>query len=256
MSENHTRRSYLKNAGIVLAGTYTATSTVTAEDEEVESRIRQLLSEANFAEAKSLAEKHGGELSTSKNPLTVNTSSGDISTDNYWASPADSSSYLYVTIESGGWLEADYRVTAGWQFYEDDIFYDAYDTCPKDAAALFWNGNYFVPESSGSSNFYTSDSEVSFGGIETYNGILAEINDPEPSYDGSGGSWVASFATDLNVAQAGASNYPIVMEYKHTYIDTAYTLCGVESISFGLGPASITMSGDPQNWEDGAQNTI
>lgn len=133
---------------------------------------------------------------------------------------------------------------------------EGYNTCPPDAAALFWNGNYFVPESSGSSNFHTYDSEVSYGGIEAFNGILAEVDDPLPAHDGSQESWSASFSTDLNVAQSGAENYPIIMEYRHTYIDTTYQICGAANVSFSLGPGSISMSGDAQDWQNAAQNSI
>ena len=46
------------------------------------------------------------------------------------------------------------------------------------------------------------------------------------------------------------------MEYQHTYIDTAYNICGSLDVSFSLGPGSITMNGDTLGWTDAAQNSI
>ena len=260
MREQQSRRNFLRNVGIASAGALSATTVVSASSENVSETIQSFLSQGKISEAQQVAEENGGELNTETVPLSESaegdSSSGGVSTDNFWEDPANGESSLSVSIESGSWLNADYRAHAIWDLSEDDITFEGYNTCPPDAAALFWNGNYFVPESSGSGNFHTSDSEVSYGGIEAYNGILAEVNDPLPARDGGQESWSASFATDLNVAQSGASNYPIIMEYRHTYIDTAYTICGAASVSFSLGPGSITMSGDAQDWSNAAQNSI
>ncbi len=83
-----------------------------------------------------------------------------------------------------------------------------------------------------------------------------DVDDPWPARDGSQGNWSSSFATDLNAVQPDAYKYPIAMEYQHTYIDTAYNICGSLDVSFSLGSGSITMNGDTQGWTDAAQNSI
>lgn len=253
--EEKTRRSFLRTASVASFGALTAVGGASADSgPSVGKTIERLLTEGKFSVAEEVAQAHGGQLDTSRRPLSVE--NDEVSTDNFWKDPKNGQSELWVSISSGSWFAGDYRARAGWTLYEDDIVFEGYNTCPPDASALFWNGDYFVPESSGSSNFHSSDSEVSFGGVESYNGILANVDDPLPARDGSENTWSASFATDLNVVQSGAASYPIVMEYQHTYIDAAYKICGSLDVSFSLGGGTIEMNGDPQGWNNAAQNTI
>lgn len=253
--QKKSRRDFLRKASVASIGALaTVGEASAASDSSVAKAIEELLAKQKFAEAEELAEAHGGELDTSRHPISD--TDDEVSKDNFWKDPKNGESELWVSIGSGDYYDGDYRVWAGWLLYEDDIIAEGYNTCPQDAAALFWNGDYFVPESSGTSNFYTSHDEVTFGGIEAYNGILADVDDPLPPRNGEEDTWTATFSTELNKVKDGASNYPIVMEYQHTYIDTAYKLCGAVDVSFSLGAGSITMDGDPQGWRNATQNTI
>jgi hypothetical protein len=255
---NLTRRNALKALGIASAGTLSVAGTATAADADPGAEIQALLEDANYDRAEEVATEYGGSLNTNEvqlSPEEFGGSTGGISSDNFWSAPADSPSSLSVGISEGSWIPADYRIHANWDLNEDDMVLEGYHTCPPDAAALFWNGNYFVPPESGVDNFYGND-RVSYNGMETYNGILADVNDPWPARDGSQNNWSSSFATDLNAVQPDAYKYPIAMEYQHTYIDTAYNVCGSLNVSFSLGPGSISMDGGPQGWSDAAQNSI
>jgi hypothetical protein len=256
-SENLTRRNALKSIGVATASSLSLTGFASADtDTDPGTAIQGLMEDAKYDQAEQLAEEHGGALETKEVSATPTAFNDDeVSTDNFWSAPADSPSSLSVGISEGSWIPADYRIHANWDLNEDDIVFEGYHTCPPDAAALFWNGDYFVPPESGTDNFYGND-RVSYNGMETYNGILADVDDPWPARDGSQGNWSSSFATDLNAVQPDAYKYPIAMEYQHTYIDTAYNICGSLDVSFSLGPGSITMNGDTLGWTDAAQNSI
>lgn len=243
------RRRVLKQFSGVGLGALAISGTAVGKDSQnFDDKVQSLLTRRNIEEAKDFAASRGIELSVST--ATVSSDSDGISTRNHWSDPDSSPSNVYVAGYSpiNG---ADNRVIAGWNLDEDDTVIEAFHTCPNDAAALFWDSDAYVPVSASSSNFYPSGSRVNYEGINTYNGALAEVNDPRPANDGGQGSWGGSFGIGLDTVSGGGG--PFVMEYKHTFIDSAYQTCGGITIGMSLGAGSINYTGNVQGWTATAQ---
>lgn len=244
-----TRRNILKSIGIVSTGLTTSIGIASADhSQSFDEKIQDLIANRKIEEAKDFASDRGIELYVSE--ASVSSSSGDVSTRKY-TDPDSSKSRLWVA----GYTprgEADNRVIANWDIYEDGGF-GGLATCPADAAALFWDGSVYTPISADSSNFYPSGSRIEYEGINHYQGALARINDPPTSNNGVERNWNGSFGIELNGTGNGQ---PFVMEYKHTWIDTAKSTCSGISVGISLGPGTISMNGDVQKWQATAQLNI
>lgn len=134
-------------------------------------------------------------------------------------------------------------------------FSNQYNGCGSDAAALFWNTDYFSATGVGRSNFDSlGHSRVSYGKWRpAVGGFVAEVDDPDTQQGPE--IFNAGYKIELEAVSDGAVDQNIVGQYEHTWVG-ALTPCGEVNIGISLGPFALTLSGAPYSWTAAASNRI
>lgn len=226
---------------------------------EVVKAAKRLFSKGKIEQARKLLEQ--SDVNHWSSTQVVDAKDDQISAQDRYVSPDDNSN-TDISLDFYG-TDGDYSASMSWTLNESGNWVSTNFVCPPDAAAIFWNENYWQPDGVGRDNLtgtWTTHEgtdgdtgSVEYQEYDSTGGILAKVDDPSPDVDdGQNATFRGGFTWDLHTVKSGATKYPVKAKYIHTW-KSGRCLSGFD-VAFNAG--AITFSGgDPKQWSMATQTS-